>query len=112
MAESSSENRDPRLRSVSIESVYDQRSVHVGKVSQRDVLRFAKEILCGLLLLVVFVFGTSYASAWLEPSNDTLTNVVNTILDITKTAVPSIVTLVLGFYFGRKDSSRPNDDDL
>jgi len=94
---------DQKLRSVSLEAVYDDHQVHIDKVSPRDVLLFAKQILLGLLLLVILVFGMSYASTWMEPENSNLNTVVTTILDITKTAVPSIVTLVLGFYFGRKD---------
>jgi heme/copper-type cytochrome/quinol oxidase subunit 2 len=74
-----------------------------NEIDEADRLSFAKWILFYLFLLVVLVFVSSYALAFLSSDNEELTQVVNTILDITKTAVPSIVTLVLGFYFGRKE---------
>ncbi|WP_318458361.1 hypothetical protein [Photobacterium leiognathi] len=73
-------------------------------VDEKDRLSFAKLILGGLGALVLMVFICSYYFIAEHPNNKELIKVVNTILDITKTAVPSIVTLVLGFYFGKKDS--------
>lgn len=74
-----------------------------NEIDETDRLNFAKNILWFLFLIVIFVFLASYLSVAFFPDNAKLDAVVNTILDITKTAVPSIVTLVLGFYFGRKE---------
>jgi hypothetical protein len=48
-------------------------------------------------------FGVEFGSVYFAPENEKLTAVVSSILDMTKIAIPSIVTLVLGFYFGKKD---------
>lgn len=72
-------------------------------IDEVDRLGFAKMVLLFLFLLVVLVFLCSYLSAYLAPGNEKLTGVVSSILDMTKVAIPSIVTLVLGFYFGKKD---------
>jgi hypothetical protein len=86
-------------------TVYDKNSVgNLQRVSPKDLLTLAKAILFYLFVLVIFVFGLSYTMAHVAPNNGALINVVTTILDITKTAVPSIVTLVLGFYFGKRDT--------
>lgn len=75
-----------------------------NEIDESDRLSFAKQILFYLFLVVIFVFSCSYIIALnFSHENEELNSVVNTILDITKTAVPSIVTLVLGFYFGRKE---------
>ncbi|MFM4929417.1 hypothetical protein [Aeromonas dhakensis] len=75
-----------------------------GAVNEKERLLFAKYILGALFVLVIIVFTCSYNFVDSNPENKELVAVVNTILDITKTAVPSIVTLVLGFYFGKKDT--------
>ncbi len=81
---------------------------NIRQISPKDILLFAKQILLYLFFLVLFVFALSYATAWVSPQNQTLSTIVGTILDITKTAVPSIVTLVLGFYFGSKNQAAGN----
>ena len=95
---------DLRRTTVDITRVYDREDVSV-QVSPKDLLGFAKGILLHLFALVVFVFALSYLMTAIAPDNTALAEVVSTILDVTKTAVPSIVTLVLGFYFGRRDTS-------
>ena len=82
-----------------------QDKVGLTALSSRDILGFAKLILLFLFVLVIFVFAASYLMSWYDSENEKLQNVVTTILDITKTAVPSIVTLVLGFYFGKRESN-------
>ena len=71
-------------------------------LNEGDRLKFAKQIL--FFLLVVFVFLASYCLINYSSENKELVAIIDTILDITKTVVPSTVTLVLGFYFGKKDS--------
>lgn len=75
-----------------------------GGLGEADRLKFAKQILLFLFILVIFVFFSSYCLVNYGSANKELVSIINTILDITKTVVPSTVTLVLGFYFGRKDS--------
>lgn len=75
----------------------------VSDIDEADRLGFAKMVLLFLFILVVLVFVLSYWALYSAPDNEKLSSLVDTILDITKTAVPSIVTLVLGFYFGRKE---------
>jgi heme/copper-type cytochrome/quinol oxidase subunit 2 len=72
-------------------------------IDEIDRMKFAKLILLFLFIIVIFVFFASYIFTAYYPDNEKLDSIINSILDITKTAVPSIVTLVLGFYFGRKD---------
>ena len=72
-----------------------------GGLTEKDRLGFAKQILFCLFLLVLLVFLGSYIIAACFSSNSELIKLVYSILDITKTAVPAIVTLVLGFYFGK-----------
>lgn len=83
--------------------------------NEGERLKFAKQILFCLFVLVVVVFiGSWVILGWYsthldcksgEPiKNEELINLVSSILDITKTVVPATVTLVLGFYFGRKDT--------
>ena len=67
-------------------------------------LLFAKQILLCLFLIIIFVFSSSYFLLIYWSANEKLISVVDTILDITKTVVPSMATLVLGFYFGKKDT--------
>lgn len=76
---------------------------YVSDIDEADRLGFAKMVLLFLFILVVLVFVASYIAIYNAPENEKLSNLVDTILDVTKTAVPSIVTLVLGFYFGRKE---------
>ena len=85
---------------------YDAESYYKdnGGLDEGDRLEFAKQILFFLFLLVIFVFLASYCLVNYGSDNKELVSIINTILDITKTVVPSTVTLVLGFYFGRKDS--------
>ena len=93
------------ISETNLATVYDKDSVgNFGQISSRDLLGLAKEILFYLFVLVIFVFALSYAMAHFASNNTPLMKVVETILDITKTAVPSIVTLVLGFYFGKRDT--------
>ena len=73
-------------------------------LSEKDRLRFAKQILGCLFFLVLVVFLGSYAAIGWFPDNAELVKLVYSLLDITKTVVPATVTLVLGFYFGRKDT--------
>lgn len=77
---------------------------NVHDVSGKDLLLFAKRILFYLFLLVIFVFSSSYILASHDPENEVLTEIVKIILGITQTAVPSIVSLVLGFYFGKRSN--------
>ena len=82
----------------------DTSEISVGKIdpiNEKDRLSFAKQILFCLFLLVLLVFLGSYITAACFSSNSELIKLVYSILDITKTAVPAIVTLVLGFYFGK-----------
>ena len=93
------------VTTVNIATVYDKGSVgNLQQVSAKDLLGFAKAILFYLFLLVIFVFASSYLMTQFAPENTPLINVVTIILDITKTAVPSIVSLVLGFYFGKRET--------
>ena len=75
-----------------------------GGLGETDRLKFAKQILLFLFLLVIFVFLSSYLLINYGSGNKELVSIINTILDITKTVVPATVTLVLGFYFGQKNS--------
>jgi hypothetical protein len=75
------------------------------KITEPELLDFAKKVLLFLFVLVMLVFVSSYILALFAVDNETLKEVIKTILDITKTAVPSIVTLVLGFYYGRGQST-------
>lgn len=75
----------------------------VSDIDATDRLNFAKLVLLYLFILVITVFIASYIAVAAYPDNEKLSSLVSTILDVTKTAVPSIVTLVLGFYFGRKE---------
>lgn len=89
---------------INLASYEDSESGDIAQVNAKDRLGFAKAVLLCLFILVVIVFTCSYNFVEQNPEREDLLNIVNSILDITKTAVPSIVTLVLGFYFGRKDS--------
>ncbi|EPH6582561.1 hypothetical protein ACS0KT_000697 [Vibrio cholerae] len=91
-------------KTVDISGFEDSETGDVTQVSEKDRLSFAKSVLLCLFILVVIVFISSYNFVESNPGRQDIVSVVNSILDITKTAVPSIVTLVLGFYFGRKDS--------
>lgn len=73
-------------------------------ISGKDRLKFAKQILFFLFILVILVFSCSYLFTYFCGQNKEMENVIGIILDITKTAVPSTATLVLGFYFGKNDS--------
>ena len=84
-----------------VKTYYGDRDLGLGEI---DRLEFAKQILLFLFLLVIFVFLASYALVNYGAENKELVSIVNTILDVTKTVVPSTVTLVLGFYFGKKDA--------
>ena len=68
-------------------------------LDETDRLKFAEQILFFLFILIVFVFSASYILINYGSENRELVSIINTILDITKTVVPSTVTLVLGFYF-------------
>jgi hypothetical protein len=72
--------------------------------NEGERLKFAKQILLYLFILVLLVFMGSYLSIACYSTNAELVKLVYSILDITKTVVPATVTLVLGFYFGRKDT--------
>lgn len=61
-------------------------------ISEKDRLELALKVLKACLLLGVFV-GLARIF-WPEPGRE--------LLDIAKTILPSIVTLVLGYYFGQK----------
>ena len=99
------EEEKPKFDVASRYSGKTQDQVDLTPLSSREILSFAKLILLFLFILVIFVFTASYFMSWHDAKNDKLQNVVTTILDITKTAVPSIVTLVLGFYFGKRESN-------
>jgi len=58
-------------------------------VTPRDLLKFARQILGGLAIL--FVFGCF--AEWMLPYHG--------IIDLCKTVLPSIATLVIGYYFGK-----------
>jgi hypothetical protein len=66
-----------------------------------DRLKFAKQILFFLLAFSLFVVLISYVAIAWDNTNKELVALVDTVLDVTKTVVPSTVTLVLGFYFGK-----------
>ena len=68
---------------------------------EEDRLKFAKQILFFLLLFSLFVVLISYVAIAWDNTNKELVALVDTVLDVTKTVVPSTVTLVLGFYFGK-----------
>ncbi|GEM_PF-4931168 len=90
---------------VNINSILGSSDVtNVHDVSGKDLLFFAKRILLYLFLLVIFVFSCSYILASRDPGNELLAEIVKIILGITQTAVPSIVSLVLGFYFGKRSN--------
>lgn len=91
-------------REYDVSTYEDAESGGVERVNEKDRLSFAKNVLFCLFILVLVVFVCSYNFIENNPGRGDITQVVNTILDITKTAVPSIVTLVLGFYFGKKES--------
>lgn len=89
---------------INVESIYKSGDVkNFGAVSGKDLLGFAKYILFYLFLIVMFVFSMSYFMARWDGENQELAKVVGLILNITQTAVPSIVSLVLGFYFGKRE---------
>ena len=99
MADSTTESE------TNLATIYEEDSVgKFREISSRDLLDLAKAILFYLFVLVIFVFALSYTMVYFARENPPLIKVVDTILDITKTAVPSIVTLVLGFYFGKRDT--------
>jgi heme/copper-type cytochrome/quinol oxidase subunit 2 len=100
------------IKTLDTKGIYAKDKLDINKqISPKDLLGFAKIILFYLFALVVFVFAMSYFMAQFAPQNQVLAVVINTILDITKTAVPSIVTLVLGFYYGQREStSEPQPD--
>ncbi|MFM8331903.1 MAG: hypothetical protein ACKN9T_09455 [Candidatus Methylumidiphilus sp.] len=76
----------------------------VQEITGRDILVFGKQILLYLFILLVFVFSGTYITAAYFSQNSELIKLVYSILDFTKTAVPAIATLVIGFYFSKKDS--------
>ena len=86
--------------SISVDDVYPEEGDVVG-LGEKDRLGFAKQILFWLLVFSVFVIASSYIAIATSSDNVKLVDLVDTILDITKTVVPSTVTLVLGFYFGK-----------
>ena len=92
---------DEQQREYDAETFYDDSESGLG---EGDRLKFAKQILFFLFLLVIFVFLSSYYFIKHNPDNTELVSVIDTVLDITKTVVPSTVTLVLGFYFGKKEA--------
>lgn len=93
---------DAPLRKINIFQKKDEVS---DELTGKDILKFAKQILFFLFLLVVVVFVGSYVLSALLPDNERVAATVTGILDTTKTVVPSIATLVLGFYFGKKDAN-------
>ena len=92
---------DVNLKTVGIGAEFKDNSL---VVSETDRLLFAKQILLFLFILVFFVFATSFILTSISPDNAKLASLIDTILDITKTSIPAIVALVLGFYFGKKES--------
>ncbi len=74
-----------------------------GGLGEGDRFKFAKQILFFLFILVIFVFSSIYYLVNYGSGDEEVLSIVSTILDITKTVVPSTVTLVLGFYFGQKN---------
>ena len=68
---------------------------------ERARLGFAKQILFWLVVFSLVVILVSYLTIVMYPENEQLVLLVDTVLDVTKTVVPSTVTLVLGFYFGK-----------
>jgi len=94
-------SNDDKQENYNIQTYYDNKD---DGVNEGDRLRFAKQILLFLFIIIIFVFSASYYLINFNSDNKDLVSIINTILDITKTVVPSTATLVLGFYFGRKDS--------
>lgn len=72
-----------------IEDIVDSPLYEKEDVTPRDLLKFARQILWYLALL--FIFGCF--ADWLIPDRG--------IFDCCKTALPSIATLVIGYYFGK-----------
>jgi hypothetical protein len=91
---------------------YDAKTRSVGSLpplSEKERLEFAKKILlCLFWFALVVVIGSGltigFRSSCTGNGDSELVKLVYEILDLTKTVVPSMVTLVLGFYFGRKDT--------
>ena len=92
---------DATIKTVGIEAEFEDKSV---SMTETDRLLFAKQILLFLFFLVFFVFLSSLTLTSWFPDNAKLASLIDTILDITKTSIPAIVALVLGFYFGKKDA--------
>lgn len=75
-----------------------------------DRLKFAKQILLGLAILIGVVVVASAALVTLplwglfpdDVDNTYLAGFVERLLDITQMTIPPIATLVLGYYFGNK----------
>jgi len=73
-------------------------------------LKFAKQILLGLAILVGVIVVASAALATLplwglfpdDIDNTYLAGFAERLLDITQMTIPPIATLVLGYYFGNK----------
>lgn len=86
---------------VSAEDFYQGEKKDVVGIDEKDRMSFAKQILLFLFLFTIFIILGSYTAVFVDPENEKLVDLVDTILDITKTVVPSTVTLVLGFYFGK-----------
>ena len=77
------------------------------------ILKFAKQILAGsavvaIICIIIALFGPHWVLNF-PVRNDTkfeeyVLSTGETILDVVTTVIPPIVTLVLGFYFGKKAS--------
>ena len=85
---------------ISVEDVYPEEADVVG-LGEKDRLGFAKQILFWLFAFSIFVIVSSQILVVMYSADAEVIALVDTILDITKTVVPSTVTLVLGFYFGK-----------
>ncbi len=77
------------------------------------ILKFAKQILAGaavvaIICIILALFGPHWVLDCPTPPDTKFQEYIlstgETILDIVTTVIPPIVTLVLGFYFGKKTS--------
>jgi hypothetical protein len=67
---------------------------NVGCITEQDKLLAGKQILCGLAFIYIF---TVFAFL-ISPGNG------NTLLEICKTVLPPLATLIIAFYFKEKTS--------
>ena len=74
------------------EILTDDVGLKTEDITPRDLLKFARQVLLAVYLM--FVFGC--IAEFVKPGNS--------IFEICKTTLPSVATLVIGYYFGSSKS--------